>query len=293
METSQPEGGLSLSLSLVSNTIMLGEPIILRYDIVVRGEEELWVYLGQEQSAWASLSLVDEAGQPAPERPDPRRPQGGLQRMKQVRVAPGRAYQASLIVTQWLTVPHTGRYELHVKARLPYMPRTPLDVPGERAEGYPVHSWHQKTKTVFVQEQSFTLTVTEPEEARLRGIAEGLRQDAMMGPDHDQRIAALRALLAMPEQYALLSWEALASDPGFRHKEDLMRELAHVMSPAAADLLAQMWNPGYGPLLITTLATVLLDNMYRAGDESLKRHIEGILARYGKKVSDYELRIIG
>ena len=72
-----------------------------------------------------------------------------------------------------------------------------------------------------------------------------------------------------------------------------MRELAHVMSPTAADLLAQMWNPSYGPPLLTSRSSVLLDNMYRAGDEALKRHIEGVLARYGKEVSDYELRFIG
>lgn len=135
--------------------------------------------------------------------------------------------------------------------------------------------------------------MTEPEEVRLRQIAEGLKQDALVGSDYYAQLAALRALLAMPEQYALPSWQSLVNDSRFRHKENLMRELAHVMSPTAADLLAQMWNPGYGPLLITTLATVLLDNMYRAGDEALKRHIEEILARSGKKVSEYELRIIG
>ena len=272
---------------------MLGEPIILRYDIVGGGDGGgLWVYLGQEQSAWASLSLVDEAGQPAPERPDPRKPQGGIQPTRQVRVAQGQTYQASLIVTQWLTVPHVGRYELHVKCRLPYMPRTPLDVPGERAEGYPLDSWQQRTKAVFVQEQSFTITVTEQEEGRLRQIAEGLRQDAMTRPTHEQRLAALRALLAMPEQYALASWETLANARGFRHKENLMRELAHVMSPAA-DLLAQMWNPGPGEVLANTPSAVLMDNMYRSSDETLKQHIEGILARHGKKVTDYELRFIG
>ena len=293
MEAFQPNDALSLNLSPVSNTVMLGEPIILCYDIMGGGEEELWVYLGQEQSAWASLSLVDEAGQPAPQRPDPRKPQGGLQPTTKARIAPGQTYQASLVVTQWLTVPHIGRYELHVKARLPYMPRTPLDVPGERAEGYPLHSWHLRTKMVFVQEQSFMLAVTEPEENRLRQIAEGLRQDAMTRPDHEERTAALRALVAMPEQYALASWEALAHERSFRYKEALMRELAHVMTPAAADLLAQMWTPGPTSVLANTPSAVLMDNMYRAGDEALRQHIEGILARYGKKVTDYELRFIG
>ena len=142
------------------------------------------------------------------------------------------------------------------------------------------------TKTVFVQEQSFTITVTEPEEDRLRQIAEDLGQIALVRTSHTRTIDALRALLAMPEQYAMASWQTLAGDPRFRHKEDLMRELAHVMSPAAADLLAQMWNPNTGPMLIIGHASVLLDNMYRAGDEALKRHIEGIHARYGKEVSE-------
>ena len=286
MEAPQPNDALSLNLSLARETVMLGEPIILHYDIVVGGEEELWVYLGEEQSAWASLSLVDEAGQPAPERPDPRKPQGGIQPTRQECVAPGQTYQASLIVTQWLTAPHVGRYELSVKARLPY-------VLGKRADGFPQRLWHMTTKTVFVQEQSFTITVTEQEEDRLRQIAEGLRQDAMTRPKHEQRIAALRALLAMPEQYALASWQALVSASRFRHKENLMRELAHVMSPTAADLLTQMWNPGPGPVLANTPSAVLMDNMYRAGSEALKRHIEGILVRSGKKVTDYELRFIG
>jgi len=286
MEAPQPDNALSLNLSLAHETVMLGEPIILSYDIVDCEEKKLWVYLGQEQSAWAGLSLVDEAGQPAPERPDPRKPQGGIQPTTEVRVAPGQTYQAFLVVTQWLTVPHVGRYELSVKARLPY-------VLGERADGFPQRLWHMSTKTVFVQEQSFMLTVMEPEEDRLRQIAEGLRQDAMTRPTHEHRIAAIRALVAMPEQYALASWETLANERGFRDKEALMRELTHAMTPAAADLLAQIWNPSYGPPLLTSRPSVLLDNMYRDGDEALKRHIEGILARYGKEVSDHELRFIG
>lgn len=72
-----------------------------------------------------------------------------------------------------------------------------------------------------------------------------------------------------------------------------MRELAHVMSPTAADLLAQMWNPDTSPLLIIGHASVLLNNMYRAGDGPLKRHIEGIFARYGKKVSEHPIRRTG
>lgn len=279
METPQPSDALSLNLSLAHETVMLGEPIILRYDIVSKGEEQMWVYLGREQSAWASLSLIDEAGQPAPERPDPRKPQGGIQPTTEERIAPGQTYQASLVVTQWLTVPHVGRYALSVKARLPY-------VRGERADGFPPRLWHQTTETVFVQEQFFTVIVTEPEEDRLRQIAEGLRQDAATRRDHEERTAALRALVAMPEQYALASWEALANERGFRDKEDLMRELAHIMSPTAADLLAQMWNPSYGPPLLISHASVLLDNMYRAGDETLKRHIEGLHASYGKEVSE-------
>lgn len=293
MDASEAEGVLSLNPSLVSETVMLGEPIVLHYDITNRANDGLWLYVGQEQSAWAKLSLTDGAGLSAPERLDPRKVQGGIQRTTQVFLAPGQAYRASLIVTQWLVVPHVGQYSLHLKAHLPYIPRTLLEVAGEQAGGSPMGPWHQRTRTVFVQEWFFKVIVTEPEEAHLRQIAEGLRQTAMVRTHYLQSVDALRALLAMPEQYALASWQAIADDPGFRYKEDLMRELAHVMSPAAADLLARMWNPGPGPMLIIDQASVLLDNMYRAGDEALKRHIEGIFASYGKKVSDYELRRTG
>ena len=285
MKAFQLKDALSLNLSLIRDTVVLGEPIILRYDIMVGGDGEgLWVYLGQEQSAWAGLSLVDEARQPAPERPDPRKPQGGLQPTTEVRVAPGQTYRASLVVTQWLTVPHVGRYELHIKARLPY-------VLGERAEGFPPRLWHQTTKTVFVQKQSFTITVTEPEEDRLRQIAEGLRHDAMTRPDHDQRIAALRALVAMPERYALASWETLANERGFRDKEDLMRELAHVMTPAAADLLAQMWNPGYGPHAdYLPMPPCCWTTCTGQAMKRLKRHIEGVHGEdMGKKCANLQL----
>lgn len=289
MENPHSEDAHDMKLLLASETVMLGEPIILHYDVADHGNAGLWLYLGRELSAWANLSLVDETGQPAPERPNPRKTQGGLQSATQLSLDPGQTYHGSLIITQWLTVPHIGRYELHLKARIPYIPRTPLDVPGEQVGGFPFRLWHQKTKTVFVQEQSFPIIVTEPEEAHLRQIAEGLRQTALNRTHYNHSVDAIRALLGMPEPYSLASWQALASDPSFRHKDDLMRELAHVMSPAAADLLAQMWNPGYGPMLATTLASVLLDNMYRAGDEALKRHIEGIFARYGKKVSEHGL----
>lgn len=126
MENPQPDDALSLNLSLARETVMLGEPITLHYDIANRSSERLRLYLGKEQAEWASLSLVDEAGMLAPERPDPRKPQGGLQRMKEVRPDPGQTYHGSLIVTQWLTIPHVGRYGLHFKAHLAY---TPMEMP--------------------------------------------------------------------------------------------------------------------------------------------------------------------
>ncbi|MBV9851714.1 MAG: hypothetical protein JO250_18755 [Armatimonadetes bacterium] len=149
------------------------------------------------------------------------------------------------------------------------------------------------TDALLVQERSFALAVTEPDPARLQEIAVALRRTVINGGNHFQRVAAVRALLSRPETYALDSWKAPADVPHLAAPETLMNELARVMSPAAADILAQLWNPTPGPLLITTLPSVLLDNMYRAGDARLKQHIEGIFARHGKAISEHPLSFPG
>ncbi len=282
MDASDTQGGLGLKLTLASDTVMLGEPILLAYEIVNLSDGERMVELGRDHNKWITLDLVDEAGQSTPVRLDPRAPQGGMY-SSGARIAPGEHYHGLLVVTREITVPHMGHYDLHVEARLPSLPfPSPPDVPLNKI-----------TRTILVQAQSFPLNVTHPDQGRLQEVAETFRQVAVMGTNHYPQETAIRALVSMPEQYALASWQALVSGPPLRFGETLMNELARVMTPGAADVLAQFWKPIPVPVLVQTLPVVLLDNMYRAGDEALKRHIEEIFARNGKSVSPYVLMFMG
>ncbi len=191
-------------------------------------------------------------------------------------VSPNEHYTGFLVVTRELTVPHSGRYNLNVEARLPDH-RFPV----------PQH------EMIFFRAQSFALNVVPPDSAKLQEIAEAFRQAAVMESDFNQRITAVRALLSMPEQYALASWQALAEDARFRHGEVLMNELARAMTPSAADVLAFLWVAGPGSLVLGNLSTVLLDNMYRAGDDALKQHIKEIFSQRGKAISNHPLMFVG
>ena len=264
---------------------MLGEPIVVNVEIINTTNEEVWLYFGREHEAWAIISLVDEQGQPASARLDPRPRQGGISSAG-MRLAAGQHHHDALVVTRGLTVRHPGRYTLHVKIRLPYISNSELNTLLERTGGSFPKPWREMMPFALVQEQTFGITITDPAPDRLREIAEALRKSAATVRDPRKRIAAIRALLSMPEQYALESWKAFAADPPPHTRDVLLNELALVMSPAAANILEQFLDPHFGPLLVVEQPAVMLDGMYRAGDAALREHIEKIFAGHGKPMSE-------
>lgn len=293
MSISEAQEPFHVSFSLAAPTVMAGEPILLAYEITNPSDANRELYLGRDGDDWITAALVDEDGHPAKARTIPAPIRGGAYSAG-MRVGPLEQCFDSLVITREFQSLHVGRWELRIGAR-PYSsfrPSRPLEM-------------------AAVPSLSFTLNVTAPNPARLREIAatyrrtaagrQGVQEESQERQESSERrvrqlhqaITALRALLSMPEEYALAEWQALADIPYFRHSQLLMKELAHAMTPSAADILAQFWDPNPGPLLIQEFPVVLLDMMYRAGDAMLRQHIEEIFAGYGKAIPERALAFIG
>ena len=287
MVASDTEEKLTLDLTLTSSTVMLGEPLVVDYEVVNTADEEVWIELGKERETWATVRLVDEEGRPAPVRLDPRTAQGGIS-FPGARLAPGQYHHDFLVITRWRRASHIGAYTLHMEVRLPYILNSDLNALLEQTGGSFPKPWREMMPNFLVQERTLALTVTEPDPVRLRAVAEALRQTATTSHHFEQRIAAVRSLLSMPEAYALVDWEALTSNH-LHTRDTLLNELALVMSPGAADILAQLLDPRFGSLLVIEQPAVMLDGMYRAGDAALKEHIKKIFNNVGKEMSEHPL----
>ena len=277
MYPSEAQKPLRVRVSLPARTFLSGEPILLAYEVTNPSDVDRMLYLGRERDDWIAVALVDEDGYSAPIRTVPLPIRGGMH-TKGARVWAQGRYSDALVITRQFQPPHVGRWGLHIGPRPSYSSLRPPYEAG------------------VVPSLSFPLDVTAPNPARLREIAGTYRRIAAERQDahhQHQDITALWALLSMPEQYALADWQALANIPHFRWHEALMKELARAMTPGAADILAQLWDPNLGPLLVHTLPAILLDTMYRAGDTMLRRHIEEIFARYGKVMPEHALSFKG
>ena len=89
----------------------------------------------------------------------------------------------------------------------------------------------------FKDEQTFNLTVTKPDNARLQQIAETYRQRVLEKKGVVFQWNAIYALFSMPEAVALPVWKSFVAE---YPDSKVIGELARLSTPATAELLADI-----------------------------------------------------
>lgn len=224
---------LHLEMHLVSTSVILGEPIILRYRLSSTSEQEIAVHMGRDKQDWFTMSLENSSKTPMPPRSDPRLRQGGIY-STEARVSARNPASGYIVVSQRLLVSQTGDYDLLLNVSAPYE----VYSSGRNA----AHKLGGQTaeKTVLTESHAFSLTVAKAQPSRLRAIAEALCEAAVQAGTVE-RMMSLEALFSMPEEHALDSWQAAASDPRLLYSRSFVADqLERLSTIAAADILAEM-----------------------------------------------------
>ncbi len=292
MQTELPT--IHAEVSLAEDVLSLGEPIVLRYTFIVTHAQGASLYTGRDRKDWITVTLTDAEGSTAPPVLDPRMRQGGIHGSG-ISASGRRPTVEYVVVSRLLRPMHLGDYLLSARIRRPYtMESHPGVAPSE---------WGEVFGTVLTREDTFPLTITGLDPARLRVVAERLAEQAVQDDDRERRATALRALFAMPGEYVFPVWQGVTTseDPALLDQWGVISdELARVQTADTADLLAQMvWNPppavtaplnakmtsipGYHVFTVMGLSNVALkfNNMYFTADPALKQHIEGLRRAHG------------
>ena len=232
-------GPISVEALLLNARVVLGEPVILQCRINNTAATTVRVHMGEDNAEWLAITMADAEGQSLPvvdaSRPRRSRPHGV--HLFGARISPGGYYQRYIIVSRRFGIPHPGIYHLSINARLPY------GMEPEADNIYPGYL-EQTFGTVFTWRQSLPLTVDTASLERLRERAEELREAAAQRRGSAHRRMLLTALFSMPEEAALNSWRAVASDPRLvHHRGEITSRLESLSSTAAADILADISMP--------------------------------------------------
>ena len=300
MQTDPP--AVRAEVSLAGDALSLGEPIVLRYTFIGTYAEGVSLFMGKDKKDWITLTLADVEGDLAPPVPDPRMQHGGIRSTGVTASAAGHSVEYA-VVNRLVRPTHPGDYWLSARVRMPYTTRSQM-------EGVSPSQWGEAFGTVLTREDTFALTLTELDPARLRVVAGRLAEEAVQEDAPARGKFALQALFAMPGEYVLPVWRAVTTSENPRLLDQwgvISDELARVQTAHTADLLAEMhWNPpqavrdrlniksrGYLNLNLMAMNNIALkyNNMYFTADPPLKQHIEELCRAHGTRAPESRMMI--
>lgn len=291
-----------VEVSFAEDVLSLGEPIVLRYTFIGTQAEGVRLYMGRDKQGWITPILTDAEGNLAPPIPDPRMRQGGIHSIGIGASARDHPIEYA-VVNRLLRPMHSGDYRLSAHVRIPYAPRSQTGVSPSQ--------WGEVFGTVLTREDTFPLTLTALNPARLRVVAERLAEQAAQDDNAALRTLALQSLFAMPEDYVLPVWRTVTTSENPRLLDRwgvISDELARVQSAHTADLLAEMhWNPppavrdllnvkipgapGLNVMAMNNIA-MKFNNMYFTADPVLKQHIVELCRAHGSGAPESRMMII-
>jgi len=293
---------LHLAVHLVSSSVMLGEPVVLCYRLTNTSRETLSVHVGRDKKDWMTMRLGGPSKTPPRSRPDLRLRQGGIYSTG-IRISAESSATGSVVVSQRFLVSEAGDYDLSLDVVAPYEADFQAGKAPPRSEEPPAE------RTVLTESHAFPLTVTEAQPARLRAIAEALREAAAQAGSQE-RMMSLEALFSMPEEYASESWRAAAFDPRLLHSLSFIADqLERLSTIAAAGILVEMVLntppaivgkvPADGATTAEKLPITLsfsvhrqFHNLYFHADPALKAHLTKMYNDRGWAVPDRPIIII-
>lgn len=262
-DASPPKG--QLQLSLLHNTVTLGEPIVLKYRITDFGNGQLDAYMGKGKRGWLSMSLADASGATVQSIPDPIQAKGGIYE-DGISVKSGSFSEGYVVVSQKFQPTHPGRYRLRLSSHLNY-------------------SWDDTPGENVTNDEKFILpfTVATRDQQKLLAVAESLRQTVLHNNTDGDKLAT-EELFSMHDPVCLPVWRELALDPALDPWRALYaaRQLADVGSISANDILAEMQTVAPERWSLTGASPQdELERMQRNSSTGAKRHISGLLEDAG------------
>ena len=278
-------GPLNLTVSLVNSpTIVLGEPILLKYVVSNSSRQKT----SGAEADFRSLPLISEritdaTGKllvPSISPIPPQRIINGMipsEGLDLTDLNGNTSRGGETVVNAFISFPHPGRYFLRVHVQNPY-------VIGDDDQG-PRHL----LSGIYV----FPLTVTEANPAYLRATAERLRQSVLPTLDVNLRATLIKALFSIPEATASTSWQTLIEEPKLDGSSlsQIGTALARIHTVRATDILAEMvWEPAQPrEAQYESVPEKHLYEMYDTGDAALRKHIEDLHKQHGVEMSHYRL----
>lgn len=229
---SADRGPLAVHFRLLAERASLGEPIVLNYRIENTGPGPIEVdwqredislasYKREVLPPWLQITVTGPSGQQIPFTPDPRKEYVGdtASGTPRSRLDAGRAREGQIVLSTWFHLPSEGRYQVNIAAHLPYH--------SDAGSG------DQAQRDV---ERSLPLLVTLQVPDTLRRTAERLRSKTLSASDPQERIAALKALLSMPEEYVYRIWREVVTSPRYHFRDLALGQLSRMGSPGALEL---------------------------------------------------------
>ena len=230
---------LDLRFLLEKQPVMIGEPIILNFKLRNQCAVAVNADMEGRKTAWLRITILDEKDAALPEITNrfPKTSDGTHYEWYIESVAPGDSVAGQVIVSRLIAVTKPGRYRMRIQATVPYYAGGRELIPS-------IELGKAKPLGVFEDEQTFSLTVTKPDDAPLRRIAEIYRRKILDGSNVTNRWNAIKALFSMPEAVALPAWKSLLTE---WPDNTTIEELTRLGTPAATELLAEIaanpkWN---------------------------------------------------
>ena len=278
---------LQVQVSLVSsNTLSLGEPILLQYKIQNSSSERTNTYMGMDKIGWMTKTWTDAQGHSVGGATERTWHQKGGSHLIGTAVEAKRTVTGYAVANPWPLIHVPGKYTFTVHTRLPYVMES-------QAEGA-VPEKYEMVGSVAVNDFTFTLNILPRSLQTLRRTAESLKQKVQDAQFTDLSVAQVEALFSMPEADVSSVWQELISDPTTpRYALGLAADqLVHLHTKTAADLVAVMlWEPA--KLLEADeepVGSMELAEMARLGDANLKKYIDSLYAAHAE-AHDYSFSI--
>ena len=224
-------------------TVSLGEPIMLHYKLSnLSSNEKLVVLSGIYNTAWYTLGLKDQAGNPVRLIPDtrplnPPGPHAGDIGIYATRDGRDGWRDGYVVATKSFSVPRPGKYVLTMHVQAPY-----TLVPPTLENPVLMKSQIISDGTVLIQDFRFPLTVTAFNPAALQAKANALKEAISKELNSPLLLPEIDELFSMPEAQAGPVWEEMALQAKPMERDLIADKLAGLHSNKGADILFEMMD---------------------------------------------------
>ena len=245
--------------------------------------EQLVVLSRIYNTAWYTLGLKDQAGNPVRLTPDTRPLNSPGAHSGDVNIYATSDRRDSwrdgyIVATKSFSVPGPGKYVLTMHVQAPYALVAPtLEDP------VLMKSLINSAGTVLTQDFSFPLMVTATDPVVLQAKANALKEAISKELNSTILLPEMDELFSMPEAQAGPVWEDMAIHAKPMDRDLIAKKVADLHSNKGVDILFEMMgNPATNSAFVSTK----LSEIYNEGDTALRGHIKSAAAQRGTQLPD-------